>query len=134
MIKCDVKLKFLGQGDREYNCSVCGKSNDDFLTSIVDDCPGPNAEGKKDDSHKLRWSLLPMGTVEQIIEVLEHGAKKYSVDNWQRVDNQRTRYYNALMRHMELWWNGEKKDKESGKSHLAHAACCILFLMWDDSK
>ena len=35
----------------------------------------------------------------------------------------------ALMRHMWAWWQGEDKDAETGLSHLAHAACCILFLL-----
>jgi len=90
--------------------------------------------GKKHDSQKPRWSLLPEKTIGQIIEVLEHGANKYDVDNWKRVSDQRVRYYNALMRHIDAWWNGERLDKESGKSHLAHAACCVLFLMWEESK
>lgn len=89
--------------------------------------------GKKHDSGKLRYSLLPSGTIKQIVEVLEHGAKKYDVNNWQNVSDSRTRYYNALMRHLEAWWNGEKLDPESGCHHLAHAGCCVLFLLWRDN-
>lgn len=34
-----------------------------------------------------------------------------------------------MMRHMWAWWGGQDKDPETGFSHLAHAACCIAFLM-----
>lgn len=90
------------------------------------------AEGRKDDKGKVRWSLLPTGTVRAIVEVLEVGAKKYDVDNWKKVPDARTRYYDAMMRHIEAWWGGQALDPEDNLHHLAHAGCCLLFLLWLD--
>ena len=90
--------------------------------------------GMKFDSNKPRHSLLPKGAVNSVVEVLEFGAKKYSADNWQEVDNAKERYYNAAMRHIDSWWNGEKCDPETGIHHLAHAATNLFFLMWFDNK
>jgi hypothetical protein len=90
--------------------------------------------GIKFDSQKPRWSLLPSGTISEVIDVLEYGAVKYAPDNWKYVPDLHNRYYDALMRHIEAWWSGEKADPETGRSHLAHAACCILFLMWADKQ
>jgi len=90
-------------------------------------------EGKKFDTNKPRWSLLPEGAVQEVIEVLEFGAAKYSENNWQKVPDARTRYYDAAMRHLDAWWGGQKADPETGKSHLAHAVCCLMFLQWLDS-
>lgn len=87
-------------------------------------------EGKKFDNGKSRWSLLPKGTISVILEVLELGARKYGFENFIHVENARQRYYDAGMRHLDAWWHGTKLDEESGKSHLAHCACCILFLLW----
>ena len=67
-----------------------------------------------------------------MVDVLEFGSAKYADDNWQKVDNARTRYYNAALRHIDSWWDGEVKDDETGKHHLAHAICCLMFLMWFD--
>lgn len=86
--------------------------------------------GRKDDADKLRWSLIPVGVINDYIQVLEFGAKKYDVDNWKHVPDAHFRYYDAAMRHINAWWEGEAVDKESGLSHLAHAMCCITFLMW----
>ena len=86
--------------------------------------------GQKHDASKPRYSLLPTGSVERVIDVLEFGATKYAPNNWQHVSDARTRYYDATMRHLSAWWQGEKYDAESGLHHLAHAACCILFLLW----
>jgi hypothetical protein len=86
-------------------------------------------EGKKFDAGKPRWSLLPRGTLLKVIQVLEAGAVKYDVDNWKIVPDARTRYYDAMNRHIEAWWGGEKQDSETGTHHLAHATCCALFLI-----
>ena len=40
----------------------------------------------------------------------------------------------ACHRHLQAWWSGERLDKESGLPHLAHAVCCLLFLMWGDDE
>jgi hypothetical protein len=79
---------------------------------------------------KLRWSLLPLDAVEEIVKVLEHGAKKYSVDNWKYVENGTERYWDSLVRHIMAWKQGEIIDPESGLSHLAHAGCNVLFLLY----
>ena len=39
--------------------------------------------GMKQDQNKPRYSLLPLGIIYQIIAVLEFGARRYEVDNWQ---------------------------------------------------
>ncbi len=86
-------------------------------------------EGVKYDDGKLRWELLPIAPIEEVVKVLTYGAKKYDDENWRKVSNQRSRYYAAALRHIVAWWKGEKIDPESGCSHLAHAICCLVFLM-----
>lgn len=90
--------------------------------------------GSKHDKGKPRWSLLPCGSIVQVIKVLEFGADRYGVDNWMHVEDARRRYYDAAMRHIEAWLCREDNDPDSGLPHLAHAVCCLLFLMWFDAK
>ena len=90
--------------------------------------------GIKHDSRKPRWSLLPSGVIEQVVCVLEIGASKYLPNNWQHLPDARVRYYDALMRHVQAWWSGERLDPETHSHHLAHAACCIFFLLWLDER
>lgn len=90
--------------------------------------------GTKLDGGKPDWSLLPMGTVDLVVKVLTFGAEKYERDNWQKVEHLPERYYSASMRHIDAWWRGEMHDPESGIHHLAHAACCLLFLIWWDEE
>ena len=84
-------------------------------------------EGIKYDENKPMWNLLPMESVEEVVDVLTFGAKKYSPDNWKKVDKER--YYAACMRHIVAWRKGETFDVESGLHHLAHAITCLLFIM-----
>jgi hypothetical protein len=93
----------------------------------------PEPLGTKFDSLKPRWSLIPKGVIAQVVDVLTFGAAKYSSDNWMYVAPDK--YYNALNRHIDAWRNGEKLDEETGKHHLAHALCCLMFMLWhDDNK
>ena len=92
------------------------------------------ALGRKFDQDKPRWDLLPWDEVEEIVEILTFGSEKYEDNNWQHVKGSKWRYFGALCRHTFAWWRGETLDKESGKSHLAHAGCCLLFLMWFDNQ
>ena len=85
--------------------------------------------GAKHDEGKLRWSLLPTDAIESILRVLEKGAQKYSAGGWEFVPNARERYWNAAQRHLWAWWNGEDNDPEWNLPHLAHAGCCVIFLL-----
>lgn len=91
------------------------------------------ATGVKHDKEKPRWDLLPLAEISEVVDVMTYGAKKYSEYNWQKVDRPNARYTAAAMRHIVAWSLGEKKDPESGKHHLAHAICCLLFLIWFDN-
>jgi hypothetical protein len=85
--------------------------------------------GVKYDGDKTQFGLLPPNALEAIADILTFGAKKYSPGNWKKLDNLEDRYFDALMRHMWAIKKGEKIDPESGKSHYAHAGCCIMFLL-----
>lgn len=86
--------------------------------------------GRKDDSRKSRVDLIPTGPLRLIGDVLAYGAEKYAEDNWQHVKHPQDRYYAAALRHLFAWREGELVDAESGLPHLAHAGCCVLFLLW----
>ena len=89
--------------------------------------------GRKADSGKARWDLLPWGEVKEVVEVLTFGARKYDDNNWKKV-TEKFRYVGAAMRHFTAYLMGEKKDPETGLSHLAHCVCCLLFLMWHEKQ
>jgi hypothetical protein len=82
----------------------------------------------KFDQDKLPLHLLSTEAMNQTAAVLAFGAQKYAEHNW-RNGFTWSRPLAAAMRHITAFNAGEDKDPESGLSHLAHAACCIMFLL-----
>lgn len=87
-----------------------------------------NEGGKKYDSKKNPVHLLPPDALWEISKVLGFGAQKYSEWNWYKGITF-SRLFAAAMRHLWQWWRRKDYDAESHIRHLAHAGCCVLFLL-----
>ncbi len=85
-------------------------------------------EGVKFDEQKASMSLLPYKPLLEVVKVLDYGATKYGRYNW-RKGMSWSRLIDATLRHVFAWVDGEDNDKESELSHIAHAACNLLFLL-----
>ena len=96
------------------------------LKTVVGEMPTGSA--LKFDDGKLPLHLLSTEAMNQTAAVLQFGADKYAAHNW-RKGFVWSRPLAAAMRHITAFNAGEDKDPESGLSHLAHAACCIMFLL-----
>jgi hypothetical protein len=89
--------------------------------------------GTKHDSGKPPMELLPGDALVEISKVLGFGAQKYEAFNW--VGGFKWgRLAGAALRHVFSWLSGEDKDPETGLSHLAHAACCLIFLITHEKR
>ena len=77
---------------------------------------------------KLRYDLLPSDALAEVTRVLTIGADKHGAYDWEKGYPWHV-YFSKTLRHLFKWWGGEENDTESGCSHLAHAACNILFLL-----
>lgn len=84
--------------------------------------------GMKFDNGKPPMSLIDRHALEAIAQVLAFGANKYAAHNW-RKGIQYSRLLDAALRHLYAFADGEDLDPESGLSHVAHAGCCIVFLL-----
>ncbi len=89
---------------------------------------GNDPQGRKDDSDKLRYDLIPVGPMAEVARVYTIGAKKYTDRNWE-LGLKWGRVYSALQRHANAWWRGERNDPIDGQHHLASVAWCALALM-----
>ena len=82
----------------------------------------------KFDDNKPPVGLIPRSATLEEAYVLAFGAQKYGTHNW-RQGMKWQRLINASMRHILAFNEGEDFDPESGLCHLAHARCCLSFLI-----
>lgn len=87
--------------------------------------------GVKFDNEKPEMYLLPPLATLEVGKVLTYGAKKYSPNNWRKLDRLQSRYTSAAIRHILAEMAGEEVDEETSLSHLAHAICCLMFKLED---
>lgn len=95
------------------------KENSDFLTN--------KGNAIRYNQNKLRYDLVEPNAFKDFVEVLTDGAKKYYDRNWEKGFSW-TSVLASLKRHIAAFELGEDYDPESGRLHVAHAACNIHFL------
>jgi len=83
---------------------------------------------------KVKLSDTPTIGIQLMGQVHTNGANKYGRFNWREHTVSSSVYYDAALRHLMAWFDGENLDPESGLHHLAHAmACCNILLDADKS-
>lgn len=87
------------------------------------------SKANKFDKGKAPLSLINRAALEAEARVLEFGANKYGLLNWQNGMEHR-RLVDAVLRHVTAYADGEELDPESGLSHLAHARSGLGFLLY----
>jgi hypothetical protein len=93
------------------------------------------SEGIKPSNPKdvIGTSKAPMSTVsaavlaEVGVAMLE-GACKYGRHNYRAAGVRASVYYDATLRHLMAWWEGEDWDPDSGMSHVTKAITSLVVL------
>ena len=83
--------------------------------------------GFRKNAGKLRYDLVHPKAHEDMIQVLTDGSIKYEPRNWSKGLSW-TSVIASLKRHIAAIEKGEDYDSESGRLHIAHAACNCHFL------
>lgn len=87
---------------------------------------------KKNDflDKKLRWDLIPLEEIEDIVKVYTEGANKYGDNNWKHLENGYQRYKGAMLRHLVEYEKGTEFDEETGCRHLAQVAWNAIAMLY----
>lgn len=94
------------------------------MQDLPDDNP-KTAYGVK----KPPMSFTPPIALRVLGLAMEGGAGKYGAFNWRQKTVSSTVYYDAAMRHLMDWFDGQDQDPESGLHPLAHVmACCAILI------
>lgn len=78
---------------------------------------------------KPQMGLIPVAAMESVARVMELGAKKYGPYNWRTKKVKKLVYAHAALRHLFAWIGGQSIDPESGQSHMAHVAACMMIVL-----
>lgn len=78
---------------------------------------------------KPRLSLIPPSVFVYLALAMQNGATKYGAYNFREKKPQASIYYEACLRHLTSWFDGEEFAEDSGIPHLAHAIACIGILI-----
>lgn len=94
------------------------------MTGYPDDNPKTAYGAAKPPLHAIPpTALLHLGAA------MENGETKYGLFNWREHNVSSTIYYDAALRHLMAWWDGEEVAEDSGVHHLGHVmACCAILL------
>lgn len=77
---------------------------------------------------KAPMSTVSAAVMAEIGVAMLEGAAKYGRHNYRIVGVQSSVYYDATMRHLMAWWEGEDTDPDSGMSHITKAITSLVVL------
>ena len=77
---------------------------------------------------KAPMSTVPPAVLAELGVAMLEGAAKYGKYNYRVAGVRASVYYDALMRHLFAWWEGEDIDPDSGLSHITKAIACLTVL------
>lgn len=90
---------------------------------------------------KAPLSTVPGNVIAEIGVAMLEGASKYGRHNYRAAGVRASVYYDAAMRHLIAWWEGEDIDPDSGMSHITKLLACMTVLrdamhqdMWEDDR
>lgn len=117
--------------------AALGKGSQQLLDELFEPVPGGcgavTNKARTNDDGKPPLAMLPWGALEQVAMVQLYGAKKYGTFQNYRKGMEVSRNLSCAVRHIAAYMEGETLDPESGESHLAHAACRLLFVLQNEA-
>lgn len=84
-------------------------------------------------SGKVPFSVVPAQVTAEVGLALLEGARKYGRHNYRAIGVRASIYYDACLRHLAAWWEGQDTDPDSGLHHVVKALACLYVIrdaMW----
>ncbi len=92
-------------------------------------------------TNKAPMSCVPISVIAEMAVAMYEGARKYGRANYRDAGVLGSVYYDACLRHLMAWYEGEDTDPDSGLSHITKAIACLVVLrdamrrdMWVDDR
>lgn len=110
----------------EQRCTLSSHMQERFelLTSVTKDTNPKDAVGIR----KAPMSTVSAPVIAEVGVAMLEGARKYGRHNYRVAGVRGSVYYDAAMRHLMQWWEGENLDPDSGMSHVTKAIASLVVL------
>lgn len=79
-------------------------------------------------SNKVALHYLPLQVLMEVSLGLTEGGMKYGAHNYRAVGVRSSVYFDATMRHLFAWFEGQDIDADSGLSHVTKAISSLMVL------
>lgn len=90
---------------------------------------------------KVPFSVIPCPVLAEVGLAMLEGGIKYRRHNYRIAGVRASVYYDACLRHLMAWWEGEDIDPDSGISHISKAIAGLIVLRdsmmmknWNDDR
>lgn len=117
----------------KYPCEYCEDAKP--ALTIGDAIAARAAKSVKDSnpkdaigSHKVPFGTVPAPVMAEVGLAMLEGALKYGRHNYRAIGVRSSVYYDAAMRHLTLWWEGQDIDPDSKLSHVTKAIAGLIVL------
>jgi hypothetical protein len=77
---------------------------------------------------KLPFSVMPQQVMAEVCLGMLEGSIKYGRHNYRVVGVRASVYFDAAMRHLTDWWEGQDIDPDSGLHHIIKAMASLAVL------
>jgi hypothetical protein len=77
---------------------------------------------------KAPFSTVPSQPVAEVGLAMLEGALKYGRHNYRAIGVRTSVYYDACLRHLTAFWEGQDIDPDSGLPHIIKAVACLMVL------
>ena len=78
---------------------------------------------------KSALSVVSLPPIYEMALAMMEGALKYGRHNYRKAGVRYSVYFDAMIRHLFAWYEGQNRAEDSGVHHLGHAmACCSILL------
>lgn len=134
----DVKLRgggtLLGRPASSLHWKHIGRSGDIvYWRQLIPQKTAEEAQKPTNPKDTVGIKKAPLSTVSapvmaEVGVAMMEGALKYGRHNYRGVGVRASVYYDATMRHMFSWWEGEDVDPDSGMSHITKAIASLTVL------
>lgn len=92
-------------------------------------------------SNKVPFSTVPARVMAEVGLAMLEGSCKYGRHNYRDAGVRASVYYDAVLRHLAAWWEGQDIDPDSGLPHIVKAMAGLAVLRdsmingnWNDDR